>query len=103
MPGFQVYRILIDTRKCFFSVYCASHISLGSTAYGIVSKYKVREQGRNSWSSSPVRVVLTVVLSVVSVLMPSGNREMTKHQILFRVTPARLYSLHSVQICVAMW
>lgn len=84
MSDFQVYRILVDTRKYFFSVFYASHISLGSTMRGIVSKYKVCEQVGNHWSSSPM------VISVVSVLMPSENREMIKHLIHIHLTPARL-------------
>lgn len=53
MPAFQVFKILVDTEKRFFSVF----------------KQKAYEQVRNYWSSSPM------VLSVVSVLVPSENRD----------------------------
>lgn len=98
-PGFQVFKILVDTRKHFFSVYCDTHISLRSTVCRIVSKYKACEQGRHCWGSSPM------TLSVVSMAVPSENRDMEKHLITSislqadsDSTPATIHGC-----CVATW
>lgn len=80
MPDFQVYRILVDTRKCFFSVYYTLYISLGSAVCEIVPKYKV---------ISKVGITGAHLLWSFLYLCPQNTRIM-KHVIHIHVTPARL-------------